>query len=207
MSQTQKSNKRKSLSKTVRFEVFKRDSFTCQYCGSKAPEVVLHVDHIVAVATGGGNELLNLITSCGSCNSGKSAKPLGDHSAVEKQRKMLEELQQRREQLEMLLAWRDGLSQLKEDTLSAVCDRFNSHSHMFVNPRGRATLKKLIAKFTVSNVLDSIDEACDIYIEYEDGAPTEESVQRAFSKVGTFCSIRKQEVDNPDIKKIFISRV
>lgn len=28
--------KRKSLSKKIRFEVFKRDSFTCQYCGRKA---------------------------------------------------------------------------------------------------------------------------------------------------------------------------
>lgn len=42
--------KRKSLSKKTRFEVFKRDSFTCQYCGRSAPEVVLQVDHIKPVA-------------------------------------------------------------------------------------------------------------------------------------------------------------
>lgn len=29
---------RKQLSKKLRFEVFKRDSFTCQYCGKKSPE-------------------------------------------------------------------------------------------------------------------------------------------------------------------------
>ena len=27
-------SKRKSISKKLRFEVFKRDSFTCQYCGN-----------------------------------------------------------------------------------------------------------------------------------------------------------------------------
>lgn len=41
---------RKAITKTVRFEVFKRDSFTCQYCGRKAPEAVLNVDHIKPVA-------------------------------------------------------------------------------------------------------------------------------------------------------------
>ena len=30
--------KRKTISKKTRFEVFKRDSFKCQYCGASAPE-------------------------------------------------------------------------------------------------------------------------------------------------------------------------
>lgn len=48
--------KRKAISKKIRFEVFKRDSFTCQYCGEKAPDVILHVDHIDPVAKGGGKD-------------------------------------------------------------------------------------------------------------------------------------------------------
>lgn len=67
---------RKPLSKKSRFEVFKRDEFTCQYCGAKPPEVILHVDHIVPVVEGGGNEAHNLITSCQSCNLGKGATSL-----------------------------------------------------------------------------------------------------------------------------------
>ena len=55
-------NKRKSISKKNRFEVFKRDSFTCQYCGASAPDVLLEVDHIKPVASGGTNDILNLIT-------------------------------------------------------------------------------------------------------------------------------------------------
>ena len=39
--------KREQLSAKLRFEVFKRDSFVCQYCGSHPPQVVLHVDHII----------------------------------------------------------------------------------------------------------------------------------------------------------------
>ena len=48
-------SKRKSMSRKLRFEVFKRDRFTCQYCGAKAPDVILHVDHIHPVAAGGSH--------------------------------------------------------------------------------------------------------------------------------------------------------
>lgn len=68
--------KRRSISKRVRFEVFKRDGFVCHYCGAHPPTVLLHLDHIVAVASGGGNEMDNLVTSCEPCNLGKGAKSL-----------------------------------------------------------------------------------------------------------------------------------
>ena len=67
---------RKGISKRTRFEIFKRDQFTCQYCGSQPPDVILHVDHIIAVANGGQNDMENLVTSCSDCNLGKSAVPL-----------------------------------------------------------------------------------------------------------------------------------
>lgn len=63
---------RKPLSKRVRFEVFKRDRFICQYCGGHPPMVVLHCDHIVPVSEGGQNRLENLVTACSDCNLGKS---------------------------------------------------------------------------------------------------------------------------------------
>jgi 5-methylcytosine-specific restriction endonuclease McrA len=77
--------KRPSISKRLRFEVFKRDSFTCQYCGKSAPEVVLHIDHISPVAGGGDSDIMNLITSCVSCNLGKGARQLDDRSVITKQ--------------------------------------------------------------------------------------------------------------------------
>jgi len=70
--------KRKSISKKLRFEIFKRDDFTCQYCGSHPPSIILHIDHIVPVKEGGDNDMDNLITSCSSCNLGKSANSLSN---------------------------------------------------------------------------------------------------------------------------------
>ena len=60
----------------IRFEILKRDSFTCQYCGKKAPETHLHIDHIEP-RKGIPNNLAdnsfeNLITSCVECNLGKA---------------------------------------------------------------------------------------------------------------------------------------
>lgn len=68
--------KRKNISKKKRFEVFKRDGFTCQYCGKTPPETKLEIDHIKPVSLGGGNSYANLITSCFSCNRGKTNEPL-----------------------------------------------------------------------------------------------------------------------------------
>lgn len=67
---------RKALSKKTRFEVFKRDGFVCQYCGAHPLAAILHVDHIVAVADGGGDDMDNLVTSCQPCNLGKAARAL-----------------------------------------------------------------------------------------------------------------------------------
>ena len=65
-----------ALSVRTRFEVFKRDGFTCRYCGRKSPDVVLEVDHIVPVSKGGSDDEMNLATACWECNHGKAGVPL-----------------------------------------------------------------------------------------------------------------------------------
>lgn len=62
-----------AISKRLRFEVFRRDNYTCRYCGRSAPEVILRPDHVVPVALGGTDDPTNLVTSCHDCNSGKSS--------------------------------------------------------------------------------------------------------------------------------------
>ncbi|MCX6951329.1 MAG: HNH endonuclease [Verrucomicrobia bacterium] len=73
--------KRKTLSKRVRFEVFKRDRFQCLYCGATPAQKVLRVDHVVPVVEGGGNEPANLATACFDCNAGKAGVPLSKASS------------------------------------------------------------------------------------------------------------------------------
>lgn len=65
---------RTSIGQKKRFEVFQRDNHTCRYCGKKSLDgVQLEVDHIIPVASGGTDELSNLITACFDCNRGKGA--------------------------------------------------------------------------------------------------------------------------------------
>jgi hypothetical protein len=66
--------KRKPVKAGVRFAVFTRDSFTCQYCGRKPPEIQLVIDHVIPVAQGGTDDEWNLKASCDGCNAGKSDK-------------------------------------------------------------------------------------------------------------------------------------
>lgn len=61
------------LSRRARFEVLRRDGFTCRYCGGKAPDVELTVDHVIPQALGGSNDPSNLVAACSKCNGGKGS--------------------------------------------------------------------------------------------------------------------------------------
>jgi hypothetical protein len=54
--------------------VFRRDNFTCVYCGRGSPDVTLHCDHKLAHSKGGSDDKENLVTACQDCNFGKGAK-------------------------------------------------------------------------------------------------------------------------------------
>jgi hypothetical protein len=69
-------SERQPLSKRLRFEILKRDGFRCRYCGANSSQVLMHVDHVVPVADGGGDDPANLVTACADCNLGKSDVPL-----------------------------------------------------------------------------------------------------------------------------------
>ncbi len=177
---------RKSISKKLRFEVFKRDKFTCQYCGRKAPDVVLHVDHIVAVARNGTNDIMNLVTSCEECNLGKSYKALDDCSTLEKQRKQMEDLQARREQLKMLFEWRKGLEGIEEQSVDMLIARI----HEIISPytlseTGKQTISKLVSKFNMEEILDAINISKKQYLRYDnDGVLIDDTVEKFINKIG-----------------------
>lgn len=52
----------------TRQNVFKRDNFSCQYCGKNKD---LTLDHVVPRAKGGKSKWTNLVTACKRCNTVK----------------------------------------------------------------------------------------------------------------------------------------
>lgn len=154
---------RKKISKRTRFEVFKRDQFRCQYCGGSAPDVVLVVDHVRPVADGGDDSPLNLVTSCDPCNAGKSSVALADSSAVKRQLAQVRKLAERREQMEMLVRWRDGLGALDDEALEIVVAKIDARlqplKHHVGEARGR--VRGWIKKFGMNATLHGVQSATD----------------------------------------------
>lgn len=64
------------MDRALRFSVLERDNFACQYCGRRAPDVVLEIDHVTPKSQGGKDKLDNLVTACFDCNRGKRARIL-----------------------------------------------------------------------------------------------------------------------------------
>ena len=201
---------RKPISKKVRFEVFKRDCFKCQYCGAEAPNVLLHVDHIKPVAEGGTNELMNLITACAACNAGKAAVPLSDHSALAKHKAQLDELQERREQLEMLLEWKQGLSDLSTETVEKVANYWAQHAKGWsLNDHGKHSLKKWLNQFTPSEIITAMDTSLTQYVKLDSKDSTKatsESIAKAFDSIPGICRVNRASKDNPDLRELFYIR-
>ncbi|WP_098007881.1 HNH endonuclease [Streptomyces sp. sk226] len=63
------------VTKRLRYEVMRRDNYTCRYCGAAAPSVKLTIDHVIPQALGGPDEPANLVAACEDCNSGKTSTP------------------------------------------------------------------------------------------------------------------------------------
>jgi hypothetical protein len=176
---------RKALSKSVRFEVFKRDKFTCHYCGGKAPDVVLHVDHIHPVSKGGTNEIMNLLTSCFNCNMGKGAKPLSDSSAIEKQRKQLELMQERREQIELMFEWKKSLGKLENQTAARVMKYVKAKIKPYaLNDEDQATIHNLIDRYEIDAILSAVDISAKQYLKSKNGEIEQWRIDEFINKLG-----------------------
>jgi hypothetical protein len=200
------------MKKSTRFEVFKRDKFTCQYCGRSAPDVILQVDHIHPRAEGGDDDLLNLVTSCQDCNQGKSDRLLSDDTAVQKRKAQLDDLQERREQIEMMMDWHRSLIDLDGQSLEGAAkfweDLIPGYS---LSERGLDNLKKHIKKFGLSEVLESLRIATDQYLIYDPNSenpakPTQDSVEKVCQYIPRICTVRKNEREKPYIRELYYIR-
>ena len=185
--------KRKNLSKSVRFEVFKRDSFTCQYCGKSAPDVVLEVDHIIPVSKGGDNDISNLITSCFECNRGKSNKKLTDNQTLKLQKEELDKLSKRREQLEMMSKWRIELLNIEHEEVNKLIEIVNLENSLNISltNTGTKNIIKLIKKYGFNEVLE-----CSV-ISFGQYEP-----ETAMKKIEAIIKNRRMQKDNPELKDL-----
>lgn len=198
---------RKKLSKRVRFEVFKRDRFTCQYCGGKAPDVILQVDHVRPLADGGTDDFLNLVAACIDCNGGKGARRLDRSDEVARRRDQAEALQERREQIAMMAQWREELLRLDDVELDSLCKFIGAYGDFSPNEHGRSGLRKWIRKYGFEEVLTAAEIAFSNY--YATRSPDEDEAaarEKAFGKIGGVLLVRAKERSIPNYRRLFYVR-
>ena len=176
-----------SLNVRTRFEVFKRDRFTCSYCGRTPPTVLLEVDHIIPQAAGGGDEITNLTTSCQDCNRGKSAGLLQEGAAPVVNREAVAELEERTEQATQYAEAVNAMRLLQDSLVQRVIEAW-AHAYearTITKDDGldywqldegqwpqKATIRRLLNRgLTLDDILEAVDiTASKMPVQYGDEA-------------------------------------
>jgi len=198
-----------AIGKKIRFEVFKRDSFTCQYCGRSAPDVTLQVDHIKPRKEGGSDDILNLVTSCWECNIGKGGRKLDDQTTVKKRKKQLDEIQERREQLTMLIDWQRGLMLIDDDIITQLDDLWSDLTGYYWTDEGKKDVRMWIKKFKLTEIIAAMQTSVTQYAIYDrenPGSFTKESIQKVFRYIPLIAQGQKKYADKPHMKGLFYAR-
>jgi len=125
---------------------------------SAPPSVVLEVDHIKPVSSGGSNDTDNLITACFDCNRGKAAHTLDVSPATIAQKAVI--FEEKRDQLK---AYERLLSTQK----SAMTRKANKIQKVFEDSFGRqftdkfmVSIKAFLGKLPYTVVEDAMEIAC-----------------------------------------------
>ena len=157
-----------SVSKKLRFEVFKRDGFTCQYCGKTPPDVTLEVDHINPKSKKGKDDINNLTTACFDCNRGKSNIVLKKiPGTIRENAKILKEKEMQLEEYNKLINKAEKrLIKDAEDIAKTYSDYFDGWT---CSDQFKIQIKNFIRKLGKPAVIFAMEEACVHMGTWENG--------------------------------------
>jgi hypothetical protein len=162
-----------------------------------APDVVLEVDHINPIANDGENEIINLVTSCFDCNRGKGKRKLSEKTEIKKQQEQLKALNEKREQLRMMLDWKQELSHFEDEQVFEFEEGFYELTEIEITEHGKESVKKWIKKFGLIEVLACMEISVSQYF-LSDNKTTHE---KTFNYIPRIASVRAQQKDNPMFAK------
>lgn len=153
------------VSKRLRFEVFKRDNFTCQYCGKQPPDVTLEADHIIPRCEGGPDTAENLTTACHACNRGKAGVPLeavapavneGERLAV------MQEMLERKAMLERSVVAAKAAANAERDAIDLIrewwIDEFGSDSIV-----QDGSLRRFLRDLTLEQIREAVAASAALF--------------------------------------------
>lgn len=149
-----------SISKTLRFEIFKRDLFTCRYCGQNPPAVILEIDHVIPVSDNGDDAKENLITACFDCNRGKGARSLGQ--VIKPLEDSAAEIEERERQIKAYKKLLRDKKRREEEEVSEVEKSFKEVYQEFEFTRQFRTQvrKTFLTRLTLEEAIEAMEVAC-----------------------------------------------
>lgn len=145
---------------SLRFEVFKRDNFTCRYCGKKSPEAILEVDHIHPESKGGLTELENLVTACFECNRGKGAQLLSSVPIESDIHEKAIEIAERERQIEELNYWRAKQRAREDKDIRCLYKYWDDNAYYYRNPSFEPeSVRRFLQSFCYEDILALLAQA------------------------------------------------
>ena len=158
---------REQIKPKLRFQVFERDGFTCQYCGRtpEQDEVVLNVDHTISVKNGGTNDIENLVTSCWDCNIGKGARSILKRTKTESDlQEELDLTHERLKQIKALNKKRQSIKKVKHAISVTETQWARDITDESFDERCYSEIQKLSSKYTKEVLTESLEIAYNKHI-------------------------------------------
>jgi len=146
------------MKNSLRFKVFTRDLFTCQYCGRQPPKAILEVDHMVSKFDGGGDEMDNLTTSCFECNRGKSKDSVIKTSLEQKLKSEEKRMKAKITQLQVYLEFLKKKDVFVDQEIELYSNKWTelSGGECHLTKQGKKSLGKFIQKHGAAEVLEAM---------------------------------------------------
>lgn len=157
-----------AITKKLRFEVFKRDGFTCAYCGKSPPDVILEIDHIEPKSHGGKDDINNLITACFDCNRGKK-----DISLSKAPTQLIENLEILKEKEEQLKEYRKIVKKIetrKKKDIEEISKIYSEHFEEweFTDRFKNSTLRRFLDLLPKHEIKNALHIAISRFLNNED---------------------------------------
>lgn len=180
--------------KRIKFEVFEKDSFRCQYCNAVAPNVTLHLHRLQEVQK--NENWLDpafLTTSCEDCKDKINTKDSSKGNSNDYL--PLNELEERLEQLKMLIHWRKGMLKIKKRQLASLVDFWQELvPGIYLNDEHKRTLLLCMNKYSRDEIKETMQIAVqEVIVFHRDGSIDQNTLKIAFEKIPEIC-LRKTKI-------------
>jgi hypothetical protein len=141
------------------------------------------------------------------CNLGKGRRELSDQAVLSKQLNQLAALQERKEQMEMMIEWQKQLSNVDEIPITHLGKQWEDATGYEWLDTEKSKVRKLINKFGVEIVAKAMQTSLGQYLDRDEtGLATMESVEKCFDGMCAIAKVEHEELREPGTRRLYLIR-